>query len=58
MSPERAVDFARALTLVRPISRRRLYWTARGVFVSDRAQVPAFDRVFFSVFGGRARPRT
>ena len=54
VSPERAADFARALTLVRPISRRRLYWTARGVFVSDRAQVPAFDAVFRSVFGALA----
>ena len=56
VSPERAADFARALTLVRPISRRRLYWTARGVFVSDRAQVPAFDAVFRSVFGGLGAP--
>ena len=40
-------------TLVRPVSRRSLYWTARGVLVSDQAQVPAFDRVFFSVFGDR-----
>jgi uncharacterized protein with von Willebrand factor type A (vWA) domain len=54
MTPERPVDFARALTLVRPLSRRRLYWTARGVFVSDHAQVKAFDAVFFSIFGERA----
>ena len=54
ITPGRAVDFARALTLVRPITRRRLYWTARGVFVSDPAQVKAFDAVFFSVFGSRA----
>ncbi len=52
VTPGRSVDFARALTLVRPVSRRRLYWTARAVFVSDPAQVDAFDRVFFSVFGG------
>jgi uncharacterized protein len=50
MTPDRAADLARALTLVGPLSRRRLYWTARGVCVSDRAHVPAFDRVFFSVF--------
>ena len=31
--------------------RRRLYWTARGVFVSDRAHVAAFDAVFREVFG-------
>ena len=51
VTPARSADFARALTLVRPIARRRLYWTARGVFVSDPAQVNAFDAVFFSVFG-------
>jgi uncharacterized protein with von Willebrand factor type A (vWA) domain len=53
ITPGRSVDFAEALTLVRPISRRRLYWTARAVFVSDPAQVDAFDAVFFSVFGRR-----
>ncbi len=46
-----AADFAHALTLVRPITRRRLYWTARALFVSDPAQVKAFDAVFSSVFG-------
>ena len=50
---ERAARFAQALELVRPESRRRLYWTARGVFVTDQAQVRAFDRVFASVFGGQ-----
>jgi len=54
ITPGRSADFARALTLVQPITRRRLYWTARAVFVSDPAQVNAFDAVFFSVFGGRA----
>jgi uncharacterized protein with von Willebrand factor type A (vWA) domain len=56
VTPARAAEFARALTLVRPVSRRRLYWTARAVFVSDPSQVPAFDAVFFSVFGSRAAP--
>ncbi|MEA2365444.1 MAG: uncharacterized protein QOI32_956 [Thermoleophilaceae bacterium] len=50
---ERAARFAQALTLVRPVSRRRLYWTARAVLVSDSAQVKAFDAVFSSVFGSR-----
>jgi uncharacterized protein len=53
ITPARAADFARALTLVKPLTRRRLYWTARGVFVSDRSQVKAFDSVFFSIFGSR-----
>ena len=52
VTPQRAAEFARALDLVRPVSRRRLYWTGRAVFVSDTAQVKAFDRVFFAVFGG------
>ncbi|MDQ6819205.1 MAG: VWA domain-containing protein, partial [Actinomycetota bacterium] len=56
MTAERAASFADALALVKPISRRRLYWTARAVFVSDSAHVKAFDAVFGSVFGGpRAR---
>jgi uncharacterized protein with von Willebrand factor type A (vWA) domain len=56
VTPQRSADFARALTLVRPQSRRRLYWTARSTFVSDRAHAPAFDRVFGSVFGQPLAP--
>jgi uncharacterized protein len=51
VTPERPVAFASALDLVRPVSRRRLYWTARSVFVSDQAHVAAFDTVFRAVFG-------
>jgi uncharacterized protein len=54
VTPVHSAELARALTLVKPITRRRLYWTARAVFVSDPAQVAAFDGVFFAVFGGRA----
>jgi hypothetical protein len=48
---ERSVRFAEALSLVRPVSRRRLYWTARATLVSDATQVRAFDAVFREVFG-------
>lgn len=51
VTPERAVNLAQALNLVGPVSRRCLYYTARAVFVSAPAQLPAFDRVFASVFG-------
>jgi uncharacterized protein with von Willebrand factor type A (vWA) domain len=51
VTPARTAEFARALALVRPISRRRLYWTARAVLVSDPAQVKPFDAVFLSIFG-------
>ncbi len=54
VTSERSTRFAAALALVRPVSRRRLYWTARAVFVSDSAQVPAFNRVFAAVFGAGA----
>jgi len=54
VTPERSAAFARALTVVRPLTRRRLYWTARGVFVSDRGQVAAFDAIFLAIFGDRA----
>ncbi len=53
ITAERAARFARALELVRPVSRRRLYWTARAVLVSDSAQLKAFDSVFAAVFGAR-----
>ena len=58
MTPGRLTDLARALALVRPISRRRLYWTARAVLVSDPTQVAAFDGVFRDVFGDRRSQRT
>jgi uncharacterized protein len=51
VTAERAAWFAQALSLVEPVSRRRLYWTARAAFVSDRTQVPAFEAVFTTVFG-------
>jgi uncharacterized protein len=52
VTSERAAQFASALTLVRPVARRRLYFTARAVFVSDPSQLRAFNRVFAEVFGG------
>ena len=55
VTPTRAADFARALALVRPVSRTRLYWTARAVLVTDPSQVAAFDAVFAAVFGGGGR---
>jgi hypothetical protein len=48
-----AVEAAHALTLVKPITRRRLYWTLRAVLVSDQAQIKAFDAVFSTIFGKR-----
>ena len=56
-TPGRTADLARALTLVRPVARRRLYWTARAVLVSDPAQVETFDAVFASIFGGGSERR-
>jgi uncharacterized protein len=56
MPPARSADLARALALVEPVSRRRLYWTARAIVVTDPTQVKAFDAVFAAVFGG-APPR-
>jgi uncharacterized protein len=50
---ERSARFAEALRLARPVSRRRLYWTARATLVSDPTQVRAFDAVFRAVFGAR-----
>ncbi len=51
VSTERATWFAQALHVVEPVARRRLYWTARGVFVTGHDQIRAFDAVFREVFG-------
>ncbi len=58
VTPARTADFARALGLTRPVSRRRLYWTARAVLVTDPTQVAAFGRVFREVFGAETPPDT
>ena len=58
VSAERATRFAHSLSLVAPVARRSLYWTARAVFVSDFAQLKAFDAVFASVFGSDPGPET
>jgi uncharacterized protein len=54
VTAERSARFARALRLVDPRVRRRLYWTARAVFVSDPSQVRVFNTVFADVFGASA----
>jgi uncharacterized protein len=55
VSAERAAQLAHALALTQPVGRRRLYFTARAVIVTDPSQRAAFDRVFAEVFGaGRA----
>jgi len=50
-TPARAAGLARALELVRPVARRRLYFAARAVLIADPAHVRTFDRVFREVFG-------
>ena len=54
VSAERASGLARALSLVAPIGRRRLYWTVRAAVVTEPGQLTAFDAVFAAVFGAGA----
>jgi uncharacterized protein len=56
VTPEQSARFARALTLVTPLTRSQLYWTARAVFVHAQADLPTFDRVFAAVFDSRIEP--
>ncbi|MEA2191299.1 MAG: uncharacterized protein QOI73_1420 [Solirubrobacteraceae bacterium] len=55
VTPSQTQQYARSLSLTKPISRRRLYWTTRAVFVTGFIQVPTFDRVFREVFGSAAK---
>lgn len=58
VTPERSSRFALALALTGgpPMTRARLYWTARTVFVSGLGQVDIFDRVFSAVFDAMVDP--
>jgi uncharacterized protein with von Willebrand factor type A (vWA) domain len=55
VTPSQTEQYTRALKLTKPVSRRRLYCTTRAVFVTGFQQVPAFDKVFGQVFGGRKK---
>ena len=55
VTPERSAHFARALALTAPLTRTRLYWTARAVFVSSSEQLRIFDYVFWLVFAHSAQ---
>ncbi len=50
VTPVQSANYATALTLVKPESRRRLYWTTRSIFVTAVQQLPAFNRVFDEIF--------
>ena len=51
VTPGMSEPFARALTLTKPVSRRRLYCVARAIFVTGFQQVATFNRIFAEVFG-------
>ena len=55
VTPMMSEQFARALTLTKPVSRRRLYCVARAIFVTGFQQVATFNRVFAEVFGKGAK---
>src|SRR5215213_1136887 len=51
VTPSQTQQYAHSLALIKPVSRRRLYWATRAIFVTGFIQVPTFDRVFREVFG-------
>ena len=55
VTPSQTQQYALSLTLTKPVSRRRLYWTTRAIFVTGFIQLPTFDRVFREVFGSTAK---
>lgn len=55
VTPSQTQQYARSLGLTKPVSRRRLYWATRAIFVTGFLQVPTFDRVFREVFGTSAK---
>ncbi len=55
VTPSQTQQYARSLVLTKPVSRRRLYWTTRAIFVTGFIQLPTFERVFREVFGTTAK---
>lgn len=55
VTPAQSVQYATALHLAVPTSRRRLYFTTRAIFVTDLAQMATFNRVFAEIFGARGK---
>lgn len=51
-------DLVRALVVVPPLDRGRLYWTSRVTLVRRHDELEAFDRVFASVFADAVLPLT
>ncbi len=55
-SIDRELLFCRALAEVDPRSREQVRWAARASFVSEPAQVPAFERLFARFWAGEELP--
>jgi len=55
VTPSQTQQYAHSLALTKPVSRRRLYWATRAIFVTGFIQVPTFDRVFREVFGSASK---
>jgi uncharacterized protein with von Willebrand factor type A (vWA) domain len=51
VTPHQSEQFARALLLATPGSRRELYQLTRAVFVTDIDQLTTFDAIFTEIFG-------
>ncbi|GAA4181500.1 vWA domain-containing protein [Gryllotalpicola koreensis] len=52
VTPDRSAWLVEALRLIPPRTRGELYWASRAVFVTAHEQLPRFDAVFDTVFGG------
>jgi uncharacterized protein with von Willebrand factor type A (vWA) domain len=55
VTPAQSVQYAAALHLATPVSRRRLYFVTRAIFVTDLEQVATFNGVFAEIFGARGK---
>ena len=53
VTPSQTEQYTHALRLTKPVSRRRLYYATRAIFVTSFQHVGAFNRVFAEVFGAR-----
>jgi uncharacterized protein with von Willebrand factor type A (vWA) domain len=56
VGPDQAIRYRRALARLDRADLEDLYWAGRACLLSDRADVPAYDRAFAEHFLGRTGP--
>jgi len=56
VTPAQSQQYAMSLQLIKPSTRRELYFMTKSIFVTDAAEIATLDRVFAQIFGPSGSP--